>query len=344
MKKMEQNNQLRVPFRNGLLNCFKIKLNFVRRIFLILLSILVIHFIQAQPVKKHGHLQVKGTQLCDEKGNLVVLRGVSYGWHNWWPRFFNESTVAWLRTDWNVTVVRAAMGVEPRRGYIDDSTASVAKVKAVINGAIKQGIYVIIDWHSHNIRLKEAKIFFEQMAKEYGSYPNVIYEIFNEPERQSWADVKAYSEEIIKVIRKFDPDNIILVGSPHWDQDVHIVADDPLKGFTNLMYTLHFYAATHKQQLRDRGDYALKKGIPLFISESAGMEATGNGPINEEEWMKWIEWAEKHKISWITWSISDKNETCSMLLPTASSYGEWKETDMKPSGIKTREILRKYSQ
>ena len=181
------------------------------------------------------------------------------------------------------------------------------------------------------------------MARAYGKYPHVIYEIFNEPERQTWAEVKAYSIELIAAIRAIDPDNIILVGSPHWDQDVHIVADDPIKGYDNLMYTLHFYAATHKQFLRDRGDYALSKGLPLFISESAGMEATGNGPLNEEEWNRWIEWAEKNKISWITWSVSDKDETCSVLLPSASSEGNWKESDMKTSGIKARALLRKYN-
>jgi endoglucanase len=171
----------------------------------------------------------------------------------------------------------------------------------------------------------------------------VIYEIFNEPERQSWADVKAYSEEVIRVIRAIDPDNIILVGSPHWDQDVHLAADSPLQGFNNIMYTLHFYAATHKQDLRDRGTYALQKGLPIFISESAGMGATGNGPLNGDEWMKWIDWAEQNKISWITWSVSDKDETCSVLKKSAASEGGWKEEDLKESGVKTRALLRKYN-
>jgi len=124
--------------------------------------------------------------------------------------------------------------------------------------------------------------------------------------------------------------------------DDRIAADDPIQGFSNLMYTMHFYAATHKQWLRDRCDYALKKGLPLFISESAGMEATGDGPLNVDEWNKWIEWAEQRKVSWITWSVSDKNETCSVLLPTAGSEGKWKEADLKESGIKTREMIKKY--
>ena len=189
----------------------------------------------------------------------------------------------------------------------------------------------------------EAKEFFTEMATTYGKNPHVIYEIFNEPERQSWADVKAYSIELIKTIRAIDPDNIILVGSPHWDQDIHIVADDPIKGYDNLLYTFHFYAATHKQELRDRGTYAVSKGLPIFISESAGMEATGDGPLNEEEWQKWIDWAEANKISWITWSVSDKKETCSMLFPSASSDGNWKEKDLNLSGIKTKTWIRKYN-
>lgn len=309
----------------------------------ILLMTIAFVNVNAQAVKKYGHLQVKGTQLCDEKGNPVVLRGMSFGWHNFWPRFYNEDAVAWLAKDWDCSVVRAAMGIEPRRGYKEDSAFAVQKIKAVVDGAIKNGIYLIIDWHSHNINLQEAKSFFASMAKEYGKYPNVIYELFNEPDYESWNDVKNYETEVINVIRKYDSDNIILAGCPHWDQDINLVADSPLQGFTNIMYTVHFYAATHKQELRNRCDYALKKGVPIFISESAGMEASGNGAINDDEWMKWIDWAEQNKISWITWSVSDKNETCSVLLPTANSNGNWSEKDLKESGIKTRALLKKYN-
>ncbi len=261
----------------------------------------------AQPVNDHGQLHVDGLQLKDSHDNTVVLRGMSFGWHCFHPRFYNAGAVEWLFRDWGCSVVRAAMGVEPKSGYIDKPEWSKEKVKAVVDGAIKEGIYVIIDFHSHNIRLNEAKQFFTEMAATYGRYPNVIYEIFNEPDHETWDEVKAYSKEVISTIRKIDADNVILVGSPHWDQDINIVADAPLTNLSNIMYTVHFYAGTHKQQLRDRCDYALNKGIPIFISESAGMEATGDGPINYEEWNKWIEWSEKKNISWVTWSVSDKD-------------------------------------
>lgn len=312
--------------------------------YILLFSLLLFSIaLLAQPVREHGRLKVEGTQLKDAHGKAMVLRGVSFGWHNWWPRFYNAGTVKWLYKDWNCNVVRAAMGVEPDNGYLKKPDWSKEKMKNVIDAAIKENIYVIIDWHSHNINLKEAKEFFAEMATAYGKNPHIIYEIFNEPDHESWKEVKDYSAEIISTIRAIDPDNIILVGSPHWDQDVHLAANDPLTGFTNLMYTLHFYAATHMQQLRDRADYALSKGLPLFISESAGMEATGDGPLNQAEWNKWIGWAEKKQISWITWSVSDKNETCSMLLPSANADGQWKESDLKESGIKTRELLHKFN-
>jgi len=297
----------------------------------------------AQAVKDHGQLNVKGTQLVDKDGKHVMLRGMSYGWHSFWPRFYNKQTVKWLKDDWNVNIVRAAMGIETgTKGltYKENPTDSKAKIKAVVDGAISEGIYVIIDWHSHNINLEEAKLFFDEMSTAYGDKPNVIYEIFNEPDEESWADVKAYSEAIIKVIRKNDPDNIILVGCPHWDQDINLPAADPIKGYHNLMYTVHFYAATHKQELRDRTDAAIKKGLPVFVSECAGMEATGDGPLNMAEWQKWIDWMESRGISWVTWSVSDKDETCSVLKKSASSTGKWKESDLKESGIKTREYLK----
>ncbi len=308
-----------------------------------LIALASISLLYSQPVKLHGQLSVKGTQLVDQKGQPVVLRGMSFGWHNFWPRFYNADVVDWLYKDWDCSIVRAAMGVEPDSGYLKDPVWSKNKVKAVVDAAIKEGIYVIIDWHSHNINMPQAKDFFIEMAKEYGSYPNVIYELFNEPAHNSWPEVKAYAIEIITAIRAIDPDNIIFVGSPHWDQDINLPADDPIVGFKNIMYTMHFYAATHKQWLRDRTDSALKKGLPVFISESAGMEASGDGKIDDEEWKKWLDWAEKNKLSWIIWSVSDKDETCSVLKKSASSKGKWSDSDLKESGIKSRNYIRYFN-
>jgi len=296
----------------------------------------------SQIVKLHGQLKVKGTALVDAKGNDVALHGMSFGWHNWWARFYNEGAVHELATKWNCTVIRAAMGVEPDSGYLKNPERSLILMKNVIEACIKEDVYVIIDWHDHNIHKKEAVEFFSMMSKRYGKYSHVLYEIYNEPDRETWAEVKAYSEAVIKAIRKNDPDNIILVGSPHWSQDVHVAAADPIQGYDNLMYTMHFYAGTHKKWLRDRTDEAMKKGLPIFISECAGMEATGDGPLDIKEWEAFVRWMDEKKLSWIGWSVSDKKETCSVLERSAASNGNWTETDIKEWGRLIKSYLSSY--
>jgi endoglucanase len=309
------------------------------------LSLLLFLFVSgdAQPVKTHGPLRVEGTKMVDKKGREVVLHGMSFGWHNLWPRFYNAGAVHELVTNWNCTVIRASMGIELNdKGYLKSPDESVRLMKNVIDACIKEGVYVIIDWHDHNIHTEQSKAFFKMMATQYSAYPNIIYEIFNEPDYEKWEEVKAYSEDVIKTIRAIDKNNIILVGSPRWDQDIHLPAADPIQGFKNLMYTMHFYAGTHKQWLRDKTDSAIQKGLPVFISECAGMEATGDGPIDHAEWQKFVDWMDQRKLSWIAWSVSDKKETCSVLNPGASSEGGWKEADIKEWGLSSKEYLKKY--
>ena len=286
-------------------------------------------------------LQVIGTHLSNEKGDAVVLRGMSLGWHNWWPKFYNRKTVKWLKKDWKINIIRAAMGVDAdENSYLKNRKSSIKTIEKVIDAAIENDMYVIVDWHSHNIYLNEAKEFFDYISKKYGHHPNIIYEIFNEPDDETWPEIKAYAEEVIQTIRKNDADNIILIGTPRWDQEVQIAAENPILNHKNLMYTLHFYASTHGQELRDKGDIALAKGLPIFVSESGGMEASGDGRLNVEEWGYYVDWMEKNKLSWVAWSVSDKDETCSVLKPNTKATGKWKEKDLKDWGKLVREKLR----
>ena len=175
---------------------------------------------ETSPVEQWGQLKVVGTQLCDQNGNPVTLRGASLGWHNLWPRFYNAKAVKWLADDWNAKVVRAAMGIMIEDNYLENPSFALDCMEPVIKQAIKQGTYVIIDWHSHKLLTRDAVKFFGKMAKKYGHHPNVIYEIYNEPVEDSWTDLKEYAKAVIDEIRKYDPDNIVLVGCPHWDQDI----------------------------------------------------------------------------------------------------------------------------
>lgn len=248
-----------------------------------------------------------------------------------------------LKTDWNASVIRAAMGILIEDNYLENPDFAMQCMTPVIESAIKNNVYVIIDWHSHNLKTAEAKDFFSRMAQRYGKYPHVIYEIYNEPVEDTWADLKKYATEVIFEIRKYDPDNIVLVGCPHWDQDIHLVAESPLQGFNNIMYTVHFYAATHGDYLRERTEEAVKKGIPVFISESGATEASGDGKIDPVSEEQWIQMCERLGISWVCWSISDKNESCSMLLPRATATGPWPDDVIKEYGKLVKGLLWKYN-
>lgn len=299
-----------------------------------------------EPVKINGHLQVKGRYLCNEHADTISLRGVSYGWHNLWPWFYNANTVKWLKNDWKCSVLRAAMGAysDVEDGYMVNPEFALNCVEKVIKASIKENIYVIIDWHTHEFYPEEAKKFFATMARKYGKNPHVIYEVFNEPTHlHHWPEVKNYAIDVIKEIRKYDPDNIIIVGTPSWDQHVDVAAEDPIIGFDNIMYSLHYYAASHKEDHRKRVVKALEKNLPIFVTESAGVEHTGNGYLDLEEWDVWVKFLEKNRISWVNWSISNKNETCSMILPRGSFFGGWNSDVIKPSGQKSREYIRFYN-
>ena len=294
-------------------------------------------------VSQNGFLSVEGTSLLNKDGKVLALHGVSFGWHNWWPRFYNESTVTWLKTDWKCDYVRAAIGADADQNcYIANPTSSLKCLYTVVDAAIKNDMYVIVDWHTENILLDDAKGFFQTVATKYKDCPNIIFEIYNEPNNSvSWGAVKAYAEAVIGTIRAIDSKNIILVGSPSWDQSVNLPAADPITDYNNIMYTLHFYAASHKQSLRDVATAALQKGLPLFVSECGGMEASGDGAIIQTEWQAWVQWMKQNNISWDAWSISDKNESCSMIKDASSPVSGWTDNDLKEWGQIVRTELRK---
>lgn len=293
-------------------------------------------------VDQHGYLNVVAGQLLDQNNEPIVLRGLSLGWHNWWHRFYNEETIGWLHTDWNCHVIRVPIGVEPEGAYLNRPDFALEKLYLVVDAAIARGMYVIVDWHSHGIHTQEAVDFFTTVATKYADYPNMIYEIYNEPVNSSWEEIKQYAEKVIAAIRMVDKRNVILVGTPNWGQDIHLAADDPIEGYDNIMYTMHFYAATHKKLLRDRTDYALRKGLPVFVSECASMEASGDGSIDYDEWTVWMDWMEQNNLSWVVWSISDKNETCSMIKDQSSPSSGWTNDDLKEWGKYVRTLFRNF--
>jgi len=300
----------------------------------------------SSPVAQHGDLAVQDGILVDRSGKPLQLRGMSSFWLNWMGQFANASSITWLQEDWKINVFRAAVGIEEKGGFLEKPEATQLKIEEIITTCEKLGIYVIVDFHSHHAdqHAETAKTFFRQIAKKYGHLPNLIYEPWNEPLKVSWKDtVRPYFESIVPVIREEDPDNVILLGTPQWSQKVDEAADDPLPG-KNLMYTLHFYAGTHRKELQNKAESARRQGLPIFVSEFGVSEASGGGgedrKVYLEETGEWMEWMNQHGISWINWSLCDKDEASAALRPGVSPLGGWKESDLTESGKFIREKLR----
>jgi len=266
---------------------------------------------------------------------------MSFFWSQWEAEFWNADAVNFLVDDWKCTLVRAAMGV-PHGGYLENPDVEKAKLIAVVDAAIAKGVYVIIDWHDHDAEqhVQQSKAFFSEMARKYGGYPNVMFETYNEPVHQSWAGViKPYHEQLVPVIRTHAPDSIIILGTKTWSQDVDEAAHDPVQG-TNLAYTLHFYAATHKGYLRDKASVALNRGIALVVTEWGTCDASGNGALDLGSSGEWIAFLDEHKISHANWAVSDKDEAASALRPGASGTGGWTNENITPSGSWVRNMIR----
>lgn len=302
------------------------------------------------PVSQHGQLSVKNGQLVDKSGKGYQLRGMSTHGLTWFPEFVNESAFRTLRDDWNTNVVRLAMYVDEwgnGQCYMGNKSGSLELLEKGVDICIKLDMYVIIDWHVLNPGdpskyTNEAKSFFETVSKRYAKYPNVIYEICNEPNGgASWSgNIKPYAEKIIPVIRKNAPNSVIIVGTPTWSQEIDKPLSDPLN-YKNVMYAFHFYAATHAG-LRSNVENCVAQGLPVFVSEFGTCDASGGGANDFNETQKWLSYFDKQGISYCNWSICNKDETCSVLRPGTSANGNWSESDLTENGKWMRNWLKKH--
>lgn len=303
------------------------------------------------PVERYGALQVKGNRLTDRNGNQVQLKGISTHGLSWYPQYVNADFFKQMRDEWDVEIVRLAMYTAEYNGYCTGDENNKQTLKNVIsegvNHATNLGMYVIIDWHilsdSNPLQNKEeAKKFFAEMADRYQGYDNIIYEICNEPNSgASWNDIKTYANEVIPVIREKDQDAIILVGTPNWCQFVDEAAADPITGYDNLMYTLHFYADTHRDDLRNTMQNAYNRGLPIFVSEFGITDASGNGAVNRDEGNKWIDLMDQNGISYCIWNLSNKDEASAFFKPGCNKTSGFVSEDLSDEALWYLDVLKK---
>ena len=282
------------------------------------------------PVGIHGQLRVQGTNLVDASGNPVQLKGISSMWLNWEDRYStSKAGLQWMRDNWNVTVFRAAMGVEPEGAYLSNPDKALAQLRQVVHNAIDLGVYVLIDWHDHNAHMHPEKAveFFTQIAGEFGQYPHVLYETFNEPEQVDWAtQIKPYHEQVVPAIRSRDPDGVIILGSRQWSQRVDEAAANPVIGM-NLMYTVHFYACDHRDAQRAEAQTAYDAGLALFVTEWGATPADGgasNPTVCADDAQAWHDWMNERSVSWAAWKLDGCGDSsCLFNSDNAPADGGW---------------------
>lgn len=289
------------------------------------------------PVSQYGQLmtgknssgkgQIYGSCEGVKDGAEVQVRGMSLYW-SLMPQaveFWSEEGVSTMVRDMNIQIVRAAMATGNEdwqggyKGYASDPNTQKNLVKTVVEAAIKNDIYVIIDWHSHEAHKQTdaAKNFFKEMAETYGQYDNVIFEVYNEPQQISWSEVKNYANQVIQVIRQYS-DNLVLVGNPSWDQNPSdAIGNEVNDSKKNTAYTLHYYANSHNwsgnydwggESEGSKGEKAMNAGLSVFVSEWGTANSDGNGNPDQSRNKSWQDYMNKHKLSWANWSASYINE------------------------------------
>lgn len=299
------------------------------------------------PFGQHGALHVENGKLTDADGNIVQLYGMSTHGIAWFPQYINYDSFRTLRDDWNTNCIRLAMYTAEYGGYCAGGDKEQLKqlVRDGVSYATELGMYVIVDWHilsdcDPNQNKDEAIAFFREMSEAFADNDNVLYEICNEPNSgTSWDSIKSYAEEVIPVIREQKPDAVILVGTPTWSQEIDKAAASPLT-FDNVMYTLHFYAGTHKDDLRNRLETCAQNNLPVFVSEFGMCDASGNGANDFDSTTKWLDLLNKYQISFCCWNLANKDESSSVFKAASTALSDWTDEDFNESGRWIRDYFR----
>ncbi len=290
------------------------------------------------PYGLHGALYVEDGKLKDASGENFQLYGMSSHGIGWYPQYICKETFQYLNEEYGTNCVRLAMYTAENAGYCTGGDQNYLKnlVCSGVDYATELGMYAIVDWHILSDRTpqtykEEAKKFFAEISEKYKDRDNVIYEICNEPNNTDWNSVKTYAEEVIPVIRANDPNAVIIVGTPTWSQDLECPLNDPVNE-DNLLYALHFYAATHKDDLRNRAQQCIDKGLPVFVSEFGMCDASGNGGNDFDSTQKWLDMINQNDLSYMCWALGSKDEACCIIRPNNDKLSEWTDDELNESG------------
>ncbi|MET8867958.1 cellulase family glycosylhydrolase [Nonomuraea sp. NPDC004580] len=304
------------------------------------------------PVQANGRLHVCGIKLCNEHGKQIQLRGMSSHGIQWYPQCLNDASLDALAGDWKADVLRISMYIQ-EDGYETNPRLFTDRVHALIESATARGMYAIVDWHMLDpgdpmYNLGRAKTFFTEIAQRHNGKRNVLYEIANEPngDAVTWNVIRDYAHQLIPVIRQQDPDAPILVGTRAWSSlgvsagaNENEIVNNPVNA-SNIMYTFHFYAATHGTDYLTTLSRAADR-LPIFVTEFGTQSASGDGANNFSRSQQYLDLLAQKKISWVNWNFSDDFRTGAVFTTGTCPNGPFAGTSrLKEAGVWIRDRIR----
>ncbi|MEE1540926.1 MAG: cellulase family glycosylhydrolase [Paludibacteraceae bacterium] len=277
-------------------------------------------------IDEWGRLKLVGNQLSSESGQPVQLKGwSSFSTH--YPEVGGCLTVDQFKQmkTWGANIVRMAMYLNDYGGYMSNKADETKKMKEFIEYAKEAGIYCMVDWHvlqtpggqsgDPNTYLTDAKNFFSEISKyvKDKGYKHVIYEICNEPDQKPWSNIKNYANALLPSIAANDPNAVVIVGTPSWDQQIldPVTQGKVTHETLQIMYAFHYYACSHEGLL---GNFrSATASIPVFVSEWSGVTFNGDGALCQSAADKLLGYCSgandgKQVVSWCFWNWGHKNE------------------------------------
>lgn len=290
-------------------------------------------------VTKHGKLNTQNGAVRDQNGQKVSLMGPSFFWSCSAPLWWTKETVNYLVSKYNVQIVRLPVSIAPgdntwidhsatwnEDNYLHSPEYTRAMVDEVVKAAIENDIYVIIDFHEHHAEhwVDLANDFFTYFATKWGEFPNVMYEIYNEPMTDNGTVVE-YAKKVIPTIRAIDDDNIIIVGSTQYSREPGNVTAAG-QGYSNIAYTWHGYVEWgHQGDWNNAGSW--NNGVPIVVTEwGLDWSKRDGGLLNI--------YKERSLINCF-WSMSNKggdDAKWSILKDDVYKTSDWSDSDMTENG------------
>lgn len=321
-----------------------------------------------------------------------------------------EANLRVLSEEWKANVFRLAVYVDEEGGYAYNPTHRSRYVENVVKWCGENGIYCLIDWHTltpgnpqhYKYRNRPesgidlAADFFTYCSRRFRNMKHVLYEVCNEPNgvdyenekydgcrwpdyaapRITWTEhIKPYCEEMLRIIRSNDSNVVVVCGTPHWSQRTQdVIGNEPVDDFgavyENLLYTFHFYAASHNDGRHDEtavkfwdvnfmGYFSqgipsdnvpcILSELPVFVTEWGTTDASGWTNFRPDLSDLWLEILSgnndgNQKVSWCNWSFSAEGGTCAALNWNSGNLYPMEERVLSDSGKYVYKKLRELSE